>query len=60
MTKVKKRMNDSKKKKVTLQPLKEGVTESLVGAIQIKPGLKGIPFEKALRKTKEIVARKLK
>lgn len=47
-------------RKVIVQPLKKGIIESLVGTVKLKPHLRGIPFEKALKETKKIVAEKLK
>lgn len=50
----------SEKEKAILYPLKKSISESLFGVIKVKPGLKDIPFEKALQETKKIVAGKLK
>ena len=48
------------KEKATLYPLRKNLSESLFGVIKIKPSLKNIPFEIALKETKKIVAGKLK
>lgn len=51
---------EAEEEKIIVQSLKQSITESLAGVIKVRPSLRGIPFDKALKETKKIVARNLK
>lgn len=50
---------EAEKKAIKLEPIGESVVDSLIGSVKIPESKKGIPFGKALAKTKKMVAKEL-